>query len=122
MPPGGANAKVVKIEDAMAAVEANRAGDGTLELDEDVPWYGTPMSKAIFGIVLYFVLGYSFYMVYEECADEGYTNSMGLDNCTNVLFEPMTFTDATYFLIVIMTTTGMRKMHVGSHCPAGMPF
>jgi len=105
MPPGGANAKLVKLEDAMAAVEANRSGDGTLELDE-AAWYGTPIAKAGYGILLYFFMGYMFYMTYKECADDGYTNSMGLDNCTNVLFEPMSFTDATYFMIVLMTTTG----------------
>ena len=29
-----------------------------------------------------------------------------MDNCTNVLFEPMSFTDTTYYMIVVMTTTG----------------
>ena len=105
LPPGGANANVVKLEDAMAAVEANRSGDGTLELDE-ASWWATPIAKAIYGILAYFILGYAFYMSYQECADEGYTRSMGLDNCTNVLFEPMSFTDTTYYMIVVMTTTG----------------
>ena len=105
LPPGGANAKTVKLEDAMAAVEANKTGDGTLEMEE-VAWFLTAPAKATYGILLYFLLGYCFYMLYEECADEGYTRSMGLENCTNVLFEPLSFTDTTYYMIVVMTTTG----------------
>lgn len=45
-------------------------------------------------------------MLYEECADEGWSKSMGMDNCTRPLFEPLTFTDTTYYMIVLMTTTG----------------
>jgi hypothetical protein len=28
------------------------------------------------------------------------------DDAGNVLFAPMTFTDCTYFMVVVMTTTG----------------
>ena len=61
LPPGGADAKQVSLKEAMAAAVQNEASDGTLELD-NTSWWWTPPAKAAYGIVLYFVMGWAFYM------------------------------------------------------------
>ena len=46
-------------------------------------------------------------MGYQECGDkEGWDSSMPIENCTHPLYVPMSYTDTTYFMIVVMTTTG----------------
>jgi len=88
--PGGAKAEQVTMSQALeAAKEAEAGGDGALVIGDLASWWNTPLAWAIYAIILYFVMGMSFYTTYE---DDDFKSFRGIE--------------ALYFCMVVLTTVG----------------